>query len=223
MKQSVLVIGLGRFGSAAARELMRLGHDVLAVDSDEAAVSEIASDVTQALQLDAADLEALKGIGAGEFDHAIVAISGQGEPSVFATMALKQLGVGNVVSKAGTPLHGAILERVGADRIVFPEREMGVRIAHLFGYPNVIDYVDVAPDFGLVVVRVPPDFVGRTLGEIDLGARFQLTPVALRRGDRLTVQPSDSERVEPGDVLILVGSDEGLARLPNSAAPNRPG
>jgi trk system potassium uptake protein len=221
MKQSVLVIGLGRFGSAAARELMRLGHDVLAVDRDEAAVNEIAPEVTQALQLDAADLEALKGIGAGEFDHAIVAISGQGEPSVFATMALKQLGVGNVVSKAGTPLHGAILERVGADRIVFPEREMGVRIAHLFAYPNVIDYVDVAPDFGLVVVRVPPDFVGRTLGEIDLGARFQLTPVALRRGDRLTVQPSDSERVEPGDVLILVGSDDGLARLPNSPAANR--
>ena len=173
--------------------------------------------MTQALQLDAADLEALKGIGAGEFDHAIVAISGQGEPSVFATMALKQLGVGNVVAKAGTPLHGAILERVGADRIVFPEREMGVRIAHLFAYPNVIDYVDVAPDFGLVVVRVPADFVGRTLGEIDLGRRFQLTPVALRRGDRLTVQPSDDERVEPGDVFILVGSDEGLARLPERA------
>ena len=176
MKHSVLVIGLGRFGTAAARELMRLGHDVLAVDSDEAAVNEIAPEVTQALQLDAADLEALKGIGAGEFDHAIVAISGQGEPSVFATMALKQLGVGNVVSKAGTPLHGAILERVGADRVVFPEREMGVRIAHLFAYPNVIDYVDVAPGFGLVVVRPPAEFVGRSLRELDLGGRFQLTP-----------------------------------------------
>jgi trk system potassium uptake protein len=215
MKQSVLVIGLGRFGSAAARELMRLGHDVLAVDRDETAVSEVAPDVTQALQLDAADIEALKGIGAGEFDHAIVAISGSGEPSIFATMALKQLGVGNVVAKAGTPLHGVILERVGADRVVFPEREMGVRIAHLFAYPNVIDYIDVAPEFGLVVVRPPDEFVGRSLRELDLGSRFNLTPVALRRGERLTVNPSGDERVQPGDTFILVGSDEGLARLPH--------
>ena len=122
MKQSVLVIGLGRFGTAAARELMRLGHDVLAVDSSEAAVNEIAPEVTQALQLDAADLEALKGIGAGEFDHAIVAISGQGEPSVFATMALKQLGVGNVVAKAGTQLHGAIRRGRVHDQHARPQR-----------------------------------------------------------------------------------------------------
>ena len=133
------------------------------------------------------------------------------------------MGVGNVVAKAGTPLHGAILERVGADRVVFPEREMGVRIAHLFAYPNVIDYVDVAPDFGLVVVRPAAEFIGRSLRELDLGGRFQLTPVALRRGQRLIVNPADDERVEPGDVFILVGSDEGLARLPNAPAANRPG
>jgi trk system potassium uptake protein len=214
MKYSVLVIGLGRFGAAAARELMRLGHDVLAVDRDEATINDIASDVTHAQQLDATDLDALKGIGAAEFDHAIVAISGDAEPSIFATMALKQLGVGNVVAKAGTALHGAILERVGADRVVYPEREMGVRVAHLFAYPNVVDYLDVAPDFGLVMLRPPDSFVGRSLRELDLVTKFQLSPIALRRGTRLTVNPSGDEQLEAGDMLIVIGRDHGLGRLP---------
>jgi trk system potassium uptake protein TrkA len=213
MKHSVLVIGLGRFGSAAARELMRLGHDVLAVDHSEQPVNEIAPFVTQALQVDASDVDGLKAIGAGEFEHAIVAITSAAEPSIFATMALKQLGVRNVVAKAGTVLHGSILERVGADRVVYPEREMGARVAHLFAYPQVADYMDIAPGFGITMVRPPESFVGRTLGELDLAKRLQLSPVALRRGDKVTVNPHHSERVVAGDILILVGRDNGLAQL----------
>ena len=127
MKYQVLVIGLGRFGTAAARELMDLGQEVLAIDSDEDKVNEIAPDVTHAVQLDASDEDALRAAGAGDFEHAIVAISSSAEASIFATMALKNLGVGNVIAKAGTTLHGSILERVGADRVVYPEREMGTR------------------------------------------------------------------------------------------------
>ena len=222
MKQSVLVIGLGRFGSAAARELMRLGNDVLAVDLDEAVINEIAPEVTHAMQLDTTDVDALKGIGAAEFDHAIVAISGNAEPSIFTTMALKQLGVRNVVAKAGSSLHGAILERVGADRVVYPEREMGVRVAHIYAYPNVVDYIDVSSDFGLVMLRPPSAFVGRSLGELDLAGRYDLTPVALRRGERLTVNPSDDQRIEAGDMLILLGRDEGLTRLPGESVGGPP-
>jgi trk system potassium uptake protein len=214
MKPSVLVIGLGRFGTSAARELMRLGHDVLAIDRDEHAVNEIAPDVTQALQVDASDVEALKAVGAGDFEHAVVAISSAAEPSIFATMALKQLGVRNVVAKAGTALHGTILERVGADRVVYPEREMGARVAHLFAYPNVIDYLDVAPAFGLVLLRPPEGFVGKSLAELDLPRNFQLSPIALRRGEKVTVNPHHAERIAPGDLLILIGRDEGLVRLP---------
>jgi trk system potassium uptake protein TrkA len=212
MKHSVLVIGLGRFGTSAARELMRLGHDVLAVDRDEGPINEIAPVVTQALQVDASDVDGLKAIGASEFDHAIVAISSAAEPSIFATMALKQLGVRNVVAKAGTPLHGAILERVGADRVVYPEREIGARVAHLFPYPSVVDYMDIAPGFGITMLRPPAAFIGKTLGELDLGRR-QLSPVALRRGDKVTVNPSPSERLADTDMLILVGRDSGLEKL----------
>jgi len=213
MKQSVLVVGLGRFGTAAVKELMRLGHEVLAIDHDEARVNDVAPDVTHAVQLDASDLDALTGIGAGEFDHAIVAMSGHTEPSIFATMALKQLGVRNVVAKAGTELHGSILERVGADRVVYPEREMGARVAHVFAHPSVVDYIDVAPGFGIVVVRPPQSFVGRSLAELDLARRLQLTPIGLRRGDKVTVNPHREERIAAGDKLILLGRDAGLENL----------
>ena len=212
MKQSVLVIGLGRFGTAAARELMAIGHDVLAVDRDEALVNEIAQDVTSAVQADASDTEVLEGLGAADFDHAIVAISGDAQSSIFATMALRNLGVGNVVAKAGTSLHGAILERVGATRVVYPELEMGSRVAHSFASRHVIDYLDIAPGFGIVRFSVPPGWSGRSVGDLDLPGRG-LTVVAIRQGDRLTVSPDAETSVTAGDELVIVGADDRLTAL----------
>jgi trk system potassium uptake protein len=211
--QQVMVIGLGRFGSAVARELERLGHQVLAVDNDEATINELASDVTHAMQLNASDEEALRSAGASDFRHAIVAVSSDAESSIFATMALKRLGVPNVIAKAGSQLHGEILARVGADRVVYPERELGQRLAHTFSVPNVIDYLDVAPQFGIEKIRPPASFLGKTLGELDLRQRLGLTPVALRRGDRVFVNPAREERVAEGDELILIGRDDKLDLL----------
>src|SRR5829696_2315261 len=213
MKTSVLVIGLGRFGASAARELMKLGHEVLAVDSSETIVNDIAPEVTHAVQLDAADEEALRAIGAAEFDHAIVAISSHVEASIYATMALKKLGVRNVIAKAGNPLHGAILERVGANRVAYPEREMGQRVAHSFAVANVLDYLDVAPRFGIVKLLPPESFIGRSLNDLDLSRRLRLTPIALRRGDDVTVNPHADEVVKAGDELILIGRDDRLEEL----------
>src|SRR5215203_3275404 len=209
MKTSVLVIGLGRFGASAARELMALGHEVLAVDRSETIVNEIAPEVTHALQLDAADEAALRAIGAADFEHAIVAISSGVEASVFAVMALKQLGVGNVIAKAGSHLHGAILERVGADRVVFAEREMGQRVAHSFALSDVVEYLDVAPRFGIVKVRPPARWVGRRLDEVG----ESLTPISLRRGDAVTVNPPRDEVIHAGDEVILIGKDDLIERL----------
>jgi trk system potassium uptake protein TrkA len=211
--EQVLVIGLGRFGSAVARELERLGHQVLAIDQGEQQVNDIAADVTHALQLDAADEAALRSAGAGDFGTAIVAISSDAEPSIFATMVLKRLGVENVIAKAGSLLHGEILARVGADRVVFPERETGLRLAHSFNVPNVLDYLDVAPSFGIEKIRPPKSFVGRTLGELDLKARLGLTPVAVRRGREVVVNPTRDERIGEGDELILIGRDDKLDQL----------
>jgi trk system potassium uptake protein TrkA len=212
-KEQVMVIGLGRFGSAVARELERLGHQVLAIDRDEEQVNDIAPDVTHALQLDAADEDALRSAGAGEFQTAIVAISSDAEPSIFATMVLKRLGVRTVIAKAGSQLHGEILSRVGADRVVLPERETGLRLAHSFNVPNVIDYLDVAPNFGIEKIRPPASFVGKSLGELDLKTRLGLTPIALRRGKQVFVNPARDERVAEGDELILIGRDDKLDQL----------
>lgn len=213
MKHSVIVIGLGRFGSAAARELMALGHEVLAIDDSEAKVNEIATDVTHAVQLDASDEQALRDVGAADFEHAIVGISSNTEASIFATMALKNLGVRNVIAKAATTLHGKILERVGASRVVYPEREMGARVGHSFSIPHVLDYLDVAPRFGIVKVRPPAAFVGKTLREIDIAGQLSLTPIALRRGTNVTVNPHRDERITEKDELILIGLDEKLELL----------
>jgi trk system potassium uptake protein TrkA len=211
--QQVVVIGLGRFGSAVARELERLGHEVLAIDSSEERVNDLAADVTHALQLDAADEDALRSAGAAEFGTGVVAISSDTEPSIFAVMVLKRLGVPNVIAKAGSQLHGEILARVGADRVVFPERETGLRLAHSFNVPNVIDYLDVAPSFGIEKIRPPRAFVGKTLGELDLKSRLGLTPVALRRGKQVFVNPTRDERIADGDELILIGRDDKLDQL----------
>ena len=212
-REQVVVIGLGRFGSAVARELERLGHEVLAIDRDEQRVNDIAPDVTHALELDAADEDALRGAGAGDFGTAIVSISSDAEPSIFATMVLKRLGVQNVVAKAGSLLHGEILARVGADRVVFPERETGLRLAHSFSVPNVIDYLDVAPGFGIEKIRPPKSFVGRTLGELDIKGRMGLTPIAVRRGQQVVVNPTREERIGEGDELIIIGRDDKLDQL----------
>lgn len=213
MKRSVIVIGLGAFGLAAARELASLGHEVLAIDRDEGPVNDVAPWVTHAVQLDASDPEALRSVGAAEFDHAIVAVGRETEASIFATMALRQLGVEHVVAKAVSELHGAILERVGATHVVYPEREMGERAAHAFALPGVLDYLDVGPGFGLVKLPAPVAWTGRSLRDVDPG-RLGLTVIAFRRGSDVTVNPSRDLVLEAADELVIVGPDERLEAIP---------
>ena len=212
MKQSVIVIGLGRFGSSAARELMTLGHEVLAVDDPEQHVNDIAPDVTHAQQLDASDEQALRDVGAGEFEHAIVAISSNIEASIFATMALKILGVRNVLAKAANQLHGRILERVGATRVVYPEREVGASVAHLHHpgchrLPRGRTRLRRGQGPTSRIVR------GQDLARIGRPRQVSLTAIALRRGKQVTVNPSRDERIEATDELILIGLDEKLELL----------
>lgn len=215
MKPSVLVVGLGRFGTAAALELMSLGHEVLALDREESVVNDIAPSVTHAAQLDATDEGALRSVGAGDFEYAIVAISSSTDASIFATMALKNLGVQQVIAKAATKLHGSILERIGADRVVYAEAEMGARVAHSLSITGIVDYLDVAPRFGIVKIRPPETWVGKTLKELQLSAS-QLSPVALRRGSDVTVNPPLDAVLAATDELILLGRDQQLEQIGRS-------
>jgi trk system potassium uptake protein len=211
--RQIMVLGTGRFGSAIARELERLGNEVLAMDRDPRAVEAIADDVTHALTADVSDQEVLRDLGPQDFDAAVVAIGTDERSSILATLILKRLGVRQVLSKAQNQLHGEILSMVGADRVVFPERETGTRVAHSLLMPfAVVDYFDVGPGYGLAKLR-SESMVGKTLEELDLRGRYGVTPLFLRRRDKVLMNPHREERLEEGDELTVAGRDEQLEKL----------
>ena len=220
-RRQVAVLGLGRFGSAVARELTRLGHDVLAIDRDEKTVQSIADEVTHAVQADVADPEALEALGLADFDTAIVAASSTLEASIMATVLLRRLGVRRIIAKAAHELHGSILEQVGAMRVVYPERETGFRVAHSFHASGVQDYLDVAPGYGIARVNVSASWVGKSIGELNFRRTCNLTVIAVTREGQVILHPTSSETLRVGDLLIVAGLDEDLERLPDVSSPSR--
>ena len=213
------VIGLGRFGSAMAMTLTELGHDVIGVDGDESRVQQLADVITHALQIDATDEKALRAAGIQDVDVAVVSIGENIESSLLVVMQLRDLGIATIVAKAVTPLHGRILEKLGVSRVIFPEREMAIRIAHSLVLPNVIDYIELSRDFSIVEIPAPAAFVGRTLKQLELRPRLGLTLIAIKRpsDDRSAVvtniAPAADETIRAGDILALLGSNEKLHQL----------
>jgi len=216
-RRQVAVLGLGRFGRATARELARIGHDVLAIDTDQKLVQAIADEVGHAVQADVTDEEALVELGLAQCDAVIIGITANLEASILATVLLDQLGVRRIIAKAADKLHGSILERVGAHVVVYPEREAGFRVAHSFAAPGIRDYLDVVPGFGFARVPVSHHLAGRSLAEHDLPRTYGVTAVALCRAGRAVLSPSSSEILQAGDELIVGGFDEDLERLPTAA------
>jgi trk system potassium uptake protein len=217
-RRSFAVIGLGRFGAAMASTLAGLGHDVIGIDGDEDKVRALADVVSLAMQLDATDERALRAAGIKDVDVAVVSIGEDIESSLLVVTLVRELGINNIVAKAVTPLHGRILEKLGVTRVVFPEREMAVRIAHSLVVPNVIDYIELSNEFSIVEVPAPPEFVGKTLREIGLRSRFGLTTIAIKHtkaGDKqfTNIAPGPDDVVQTGDVLSLLGSNERLGQL----------
>jgi trk system potassium uptake protein TrkA len=213
-RRQVAVLGLGRFGQAVARELTRLGHEVLAVDSDEKIVRAIADDVTQAVQADFTDEDALIDLGLGAYHTAIVAVSTNLESSILTTVLLQRVGVQRIVAKANNELHGSILQRLGVSRVVYPEHETGLKVAHSFVAPGVLDYLDVAPGYGLARISVPESLAGKNLGTLDLQNSYAVTVLVLHRAGSVALNPDASEILRSGDELIVAGLDEDLERLP---------
>jgi trk system potassium uptake protein TrkA len=218
-KRSFAVIGLGRFGSAMAATLAELGHEVIGIDGDEDKVARLSDLVSQAVQLDATDEKAIRTAGIQDVDVAIVSIGENIESSVLVAMLVKDLGIPTIVAKAITPLHGRILERLGVSRVVFPERDMAIRVAHSLVVPNVLDYIELSRDFSIVELPAPPEFVGRTLKELALRPKYGMTLIAIKRGspagggETTNVAPSAEDRIEAGDVLSLLGSNARLSQL----------
>ena len=212
MKQ-VAVIGLGRFGSSVARTLAESGCEVLAVDADEARVKAIADEVTDAVRANALEEEALRSLGLRNFEVVVVAIGHEVEASILVTVLLKEMGIPKIVAKAQDELHGRVLQKVGADMVVFPERDMGVRVAHTLISRNVIDEIQLSTDYSILEMVVPHRFLGRNLKELELRQRFGLTILAIRREDRIIVSPDAKQTLDEGDILVALGQPDKLEGL----------
>lgn len=212
----VTIIGLGRFGRSVARTLFELGYEVTAIDRDERQVEEASDFVALATQGDGSDEELLRSLQVERSAVAIVAQGSNLESSVLATLLLKRLGVPFVVAKANNALHGEVLRRVGADRVIFPERDAGVRLAHTMAVPHVDDYISLSPTSGIAKFTAPPNLVGRTLADVHAMCEAQLSVLALKRDRLLTVTPSLDERIQEGDDIVVIGSDESIEKFVES-------
>jgi trk system potassium uptake protein TrkA len=208
--ERVTVIGLGRFGTSLARTLHELGYEVTAIDISERAVAESAEFVTLAAQGDGTDEELLYSLHVDRSEVAVVAQGESLEASVLTTLILKKLNVPWVIAKAVSDLHGDLLRRIGADRIVFPEIDAGVRLAHSISVRHVTDYIPLGRRAGVAKLIAPPHFVGRTVDELNPGQRLQVSVLVIGRGERLIVSPGPGEHIQASDELVLVGADHDL-------------
>jgi len=215
LKKQVAVIGLGRFGASLVTTLYDAGHEVLAIDNDEKRVQEIASTATHAVQADGTNEAVLTELGIGEFQTVVVAMGAAIESSVLCTILLRKLGVPYVIARADHDLHGSILERIGANRVVYPEHEMGRRVAHGVELPGVQDYMPLIKGYGMSKLMAHKYLVGSTLGELGFGpsGKAEIAVLLVQRGDDMLVAPDMGEKVQVGDVLILSGGDDALEHL----------
>jgi len=212
MKKQVVVIGLGRFGIGLAKSLSNSGHDVLALDVNEQKIQEAASQITHVVHADATSETALSELEVGNFDVAAVAIGSDIQSSVLSTILVKKLGVPHIIARANNALHGEILSKIGADKVVFPEADTGDRVAHGVRLGNVLDYLSVVEGYGIVSVGAPAEFDGRTLAELGFGPKGKehIAVLLIKRGNDIIVTPSLTEHIRSDDILVIGGRDDSL-------------
>ena len=211
MKQFA-VIGLGAFGSAVARALYDMDQEVLAIDSSAELVDDIRDEVTQAIQANPADEEALESLGLRNFDVVILSVKDV-EISCLATMALKDHGAAKVVAQASGEAHAKILERIGADKVIMPEKDMGIRLARSLAGNNILDYMELSSRHSLVEIEALDEWVGHTLKESNIRSRYGINVVAIRSGKSLQVSPRSDDLIHDGDIMVVIGENNDLERL----------
>lgn len=211
-KKQYVVIGLGRFGTSIARTLYELGNDVLAVDSDEESIQNIAPYVTHAIQADATDEENLKSLGISNFDVAVIGIGVNVQDSVMITLLVKEVGVKYVVAKANTELHAKILYKIGADKIVFPERDTAVRVAHNLVSSNILDYIELSSEYSIAEMLSIDEWHGKTLGELNMRTRYGINIVAIKRHGEINISPTADYKILE-DIIVAIGGCKQIGRL----------
>lgn len=212
-KKQFVVIGLGRFGASVAKTLYKLGHDVLAVDANEEMVHDIAESVTHAVQTDVTDEENLRSLGINNFDVAVIGIGADMQDSIMITLLAKEIGVKYVIAKANSELHAKILYKIGADKVVFPERDTGVRVAHDIVGSNILEYIELSSEYSLAEVMATTEWYDKTLGELNMRAEYGITVVAVKRQDNIDIAPSSEYKIIKGDIVVAIGKYKNLNKL----------
>ena len=213
MKKTSAVIGLGRFGTAVADRLYALGNEVLVVDESPERVQKMESRVTYAVVADARDEAVLRSLGMRNYDCAIVAIGSDLAASVVITMNLKELGVPQVICKATDETQKRALEKIGADKVMIPEREAGVKLAQAVTSSSILDFIELSDQYGIAEVQLPEGWAGKSLRELNIRAKYGVNIIAIRENGKINVVPAVDEALQAGCVLVAVGANEKLTRL----------
>ena len=215
-KKQVVVVGLGRLGSQVARTLYQLGHDVMALDQDDQLVQEMMGEVTYAVRGDATNEGVLRELGVHNFDVAVVAIGTNVQANIMVTVLLKTLGIPYIAARSHNELHGNTLERIGCNKVIYPETESGARLAHSLFNPDAEEYMELTSSFGISRIRVPDRFVNMTLRESGFAGvrdKYGVAVLAVKRGDDITLSPDADDRLSLGDILVVVGRDELVSKI----------
>lgn len=210
MKKQYAVIGLGRFGSSIAQELIKLGYDVLGIDKSEHSVEAMNQVLTRAVIADATDEETLKSLGIRNFDCVIVAIGDDIQSSILTSLLLKELEVKIVVAKALSDLHGKVLKKLGVDRVVYPERDMGVRVAHQLISPNLLDYIEISKDYTIAELSVPKSMSGLSLKDLDIRVKYGCSVIAINKTNSVTVAPMGTDILNENDIIVIIGTNQQI-------------
>ncbi|MBQ4817223.1 TrkA family potassium uptake protein [Bacillus pumilus] len=213
MKKEYAVIGLGRFGGSICKALSEEGLEVMAMDMNEDRVNEYAKIASHAVIGDSTDENVLKNLGIRNFDHVIVAIGENIQASILTTIMLKELGVKMVTVKAQNDYHEKVLNKIGADRVVHPERDMGRRIAHKIISNNVLDYLELSDEYSLIEIVANSRLAGHSLLDLDIRARYGINIVAIKRGKEVIVSPLADEMIQKEDILIVIGAVADIGRF----------
>lgn len=216
MKQYA-VIGLGRFGTSVAKTLYGMEYEVLGIDADEDNVQNTVDFVTHAVTADSTDENALRALGIRNFDVVVVAIGADIQASILTTLILKEQGVKHIVAKAQNELHGKVLSKIGANKVVYPERDMGVRVAHNLISPNILDYIELSPDYSMAEIAASDKMVGKTLAEVDIRRKYRCNVMAIKTNGEVNISPLANDKIHEGDVLVIIGKNEDLQDLEEEA------
>lgn len=213
MKKEFVVIGLGRFGGSIVRELISQGAQVMAIDASSERVDEYASIATQAVVADSTDENVLKSLGIRNFEHVIIAIGENIQSSILTTLILKDMGVEKITVKAQNDYHEKVLRKIGADFIVHPERDMGIRIANNMLSNTVLDYLELSDEHSIMEIKANDKIAGYSIIDLDIRAQYGITIVGIKRGNDIIVSPQADEKILLGDVMLVIGADVDINRF----------